>query len=78
DFTRVDHIWDYLQDEHLFRWLAATAVYPQRLWPVTIAIGQALRPTGLELNYEHLYKLSRIPWFQESEMPEELRRELLT
>ncbi|MCB0683857.1 MAG: hypothetical protein KDC32_23570, partial [Saprospiraceae bacterium] len=51
---------------------------PQRLWPVTIAIGQALRPTGLELNYEHLYKLSRIPWFQESEMPEELRRELLT
>lgn len=49
-------------EEPLYRWLRALVVYPESDWNITLAIGKAL---GIELNYEYLLVLARIPWLQE-------------
>lgn len=58
-------------DEALYRWLRALAVYPELNWNVTIAVGKAL---GIEVRYEHLLALARIPWLQTGAMKPALRR----
>lgn len=67
---------DYLReaddrDGALYRWLRALSVYPELNWNVTIAIGRAL---GIEVRYEHLLVLARIPWLQSGAMKPALWR----
>ena len=80
--TDTDRSWrtpaehrDYLREarceEPLYRWLRALTVYPELNWNVTIAIGRAL---GIEVRYEHLLVLARIPWLQEGVMSYSLWR----
>ncbi|RMG78909.1 MAG: PKD domain-containing protein, partial [Bacteroidetes bacterium] len=74
--TAADHR-DYLKDQPaLFQWLCALTIYPKPTWELTIAIGDALRPFGVEVNYENLLTLARIPWLREGRISEKLRLEL--
>lgn len=61
----------------LTTWLRALAVYPSPTWEVTVAIGRALQPEGVEVTYDNLLRLARIPALQEGKFPERVRQEML-
>ena len=45
----------YLKDHPtVYQWLCALAVYPSPNWEITIAIGRALEPRGVEVNFDNL------------------------
>jgi formylglycine-generating enzyme required for sulfatase activity len=69
---------DYLKDHpRVFEWLCATALYAKPTWEITIAIGNALKDFGVEVNYDNLLLLSRIPWLQTGNLKPRLREELI-
>jgi PKD repeat protein len=75
--TASDHA-DFLSlHPELYRWVCALAVYPKPDWNITLAIGRALSPIGVELNYDNLLIISRIPWLVTGELSPRLRKELL-
>ncbi|MEM7659431.1 MAG: PKD domain-containing protein, partial [Bacteroidota bacterium] len=82
DLESIAGLKAYLGTE-LFRWVAATAVYPQPTWEVTLAIGHALSNTSRGkqqdylLTFENLLTLARIPWLQTTLLPNRLREHLL-
>ncbi len=61
----------------LYTWLCALAVHQQPTWELTIAIGKALQPLGVEVTFDHLCLLARIPWLQSGDLHPRLRKELL-
>lgn len=66
---------EYLKEHpEVFRWLKALAVYPDPTWNVTIAIGKEI---GVDVNFDNLLLLSRIPWLQNGDLPTRLWREIL-
>lgn len=75
--TAADHE-DYLREHPgLFTWLQAIAVYPKPVWNLTLAIGHALGEHEVDVNYDNLLILSRIPWLVSGDLPPKLRRSLL-
>lgn len=60
-----------------FRWLCATAVYPELNWDLTMLIGETLFDAAELTKEENVLPLVSLPWFRKSEMPESLRRVLL-
>ena len=69
---------DYLAPHPaLETWFLALAVYPQPNWELTIAIGRALQDQGVEVNYDNLLYLARIPSLREGRFEPRLRREML-
>lgn len=79
---RVADIREYLNDEDLFQWLCAAAVYPTVRWEVLLSVGAAvLKERGVlhKLHFECLLKLSRIDWLNRpsGHIPGEMRLELL-
>jgi hypothetical protein len=79
DLENVDELQAYLDDEPLFQAVCALAVYPALKWPVTLALFDAIakQRTGLELSYDNLLKLSRIPWMHANKFEQALRLQLL-
>jgi len=76
----ADLLRDYLNDEDLFQWLCAAAVYPTLRWEVLLAVGAAvLKERGAlnKLNYISLLKLTRISWLTGAAIPAGIRLELL-
>ena len=68
---------DYLKDHpQVFEWLCALVIYPKPTWEITIAVGHALRDFGVEVNYDNLLLLSRIPWLQTGNLKSRLRDDL--
>lgn len=61
----------------MYKWLCALAVCPQPRWETTIAIGKALKPVGVEVTFDKLLLLARIPFLQSGILPGSLRIELL-
>jgi formylglycine-generating enzyme required for sulfatase activity len=61
-------------DDELVRWFKALAVFPIPSWEMTIAIGKAL---GIDVTYDKLLQLARIPVLQSDRFDERLRRELM-
>jgi len=86
DLYTVEGLREYLTPIHpaLFRWVAATTVFPQARWEITLGIGHALSAETLEgdgaflLTFENLLTLARIPWLQTQVIPSELRQALLS
>lgn len=77
--TAAEHQ-DYLKNHPaLYRWVSALAVYPKPDWNITLAIGHALAAADpkIEVNYDNLLIISRIPWLQSGDLPARLRGELL-
>ena len=75
--TAADHA-NYLQDHpHLFKWLCAAALYPKPEWDMTLAIGRALSPVGVDVTYDNLLILSRIPWLTNGDLSPRLRHQLM-
>ena len=76
NWRRWRFIEEYLQnyDADLVRWFSALAVFPIPSWEMTIAIGRAL---GVEISYNRLLILSRIPSLQSDRFDERLRREMM-
>ncbi|MBC7775717.1 MAG: PKD domain-containing protein [Phycisphaerae bacterium] len=66
-----DYLKEAIQDKKIYHWLRALVVYPELNWNVTIAIGRNL---GIDVRYEHLLLLARIPWLQEGVMKTSLWR----
>lgn len=58
-------------------WLRALAIYPTPTWETTIALGRALAPWGVEVTYDQLLQLARIPDLQVGRWNERVRREML-
>lgn len=75
--TWADHQSYFRDQPGLQLWLKALAVYPTPTWEVTIAIGKALEPMGVKVNFDQLLLLSRIPWLQNSRFDPRLREEML-
>ncbi len=78
----VNAIRQYLDDEDLFQWLCALAVYPTVRWETTLAIGAAVlkeRKALYKLNFISLLKLSHIEWLTTNTgaIPNKTRLELL-
>lgn len=89
DLETVEGLRSYLGPE-LFRWVAATLVYPWPVWEMTLAIGKALsKSTATDeavserpeerylLTYTHLLRIARIPWMHSGDVPTSLRLDLL-
>ncbi|MEL6658602.1 MAG: SUMF1/EgtB/PvdO family nonheme iron enzyme [Bacteroidota bacterium] len=76
NWRRWRFIEEYLNnyDPALVRWFSALAVFPVPSWEMTIAIGRAL---GIEIRYNYLLILSRIPSLQSDRFDERLRREMM-
>lgn len=75
--TAADHE-DYLKVyPNLYKWLAAIALYPKPEWNMTLAIGRALLPVGVEVTYDNLLVLSRIPWLITGDLSPNLRHQLI-
>jgi hypothetical protein len=75
-----DLLRQYLNDEDLFQWLCAAAVYPTLRWEVLLAVGAAIlkeRKALNKLNYISLLKLTRISWLTGAAIPAAIRLELL-
>jgi formylglycine-generating enzyme required for sulfatase activity len=75
--TAADHK-EYLKAyPELYKWLAAIALYPKPEWNMTLAIGRALLPVGVEVTYDNLLVLSRIPWLITGDLSPNLRHQLI-
>ena len=59
------------------RWLAATAIYPELHWDLTIKIGHTLSEEDELVTYENLHQLTRIDWFRKGAIPDKYREKLL-
>ncbi len=69
---------DYLCNHPaVFTWLCGLCVYAECDWAMTLAIGRALQPFGVEVTYNNLLLLTRIPWLRNNETDHDLRLELL-
>lgn len=68
-----------------FGWLAAAALYPRPVWELTLAMGSLFQDKtersesfgDQEVDYDDLLVLTRMPWLQDGDLPEELRGQLL-
>jgi len=80
EFNSLDDIRDFLQDPHLVDWLAATTVYPEPQWEITLAVGKAFEQfpeyQGI-LTLPNLRRLTQIKWMNRDAFPENLRQDLL-
>ena len=67
----------WLDDEALFQWLCACAVYPELHWNLTLHLaGLDCLPRQL-LTEARLLKLLRLPWFRDGRIPDPWRWALL-
>jgi hypothetical protein len=73
-FEHVQSLKQYLNVEKLFQLICALAVYPRLQWPLTLALSDALK---IELNYDQLLKIARIPWLNKDQLDDKIRLELL-
>ncbi len=73
-------------DERLLQWLAVTAIYPTLEWDWTLQLGAIVEKwahtegvTFSEplVSFENLYALTRLSFFQEGKMPDNLRLMLI-
>ncbi|MGB0932380.1 MAG: hypothetical protein ACPGVB_16480, partial [Chitinophagales bacterium] len=60
-----------------FKWLCATAVYPEMNWDLTVYIGEALFDERTLTREENVMSLVNLPWFRKGAMPEGLRMALM-
>jgi hypothetical protein len=76
---QIPQLEKYLDDDFLFQWICAIAVYPRIQWDVLISIGDAISKSyeRADINYTTLLKISRIPWMQQGSFPDGLRLALL-
>ncbi|KAA3624060.1 MAG: acyl carrier protein [Bacteroidetes bacterium] len=61
----------------VYKWLCALSVCPQVNWETTIAIGQALKPLGVEVTFDKLLLLARVPFLQTGILSGRLRLEMM-
>ena len=57
--------------------MCALAVYPDPDWAITIAVGRALEPLGVEVTFDNLRILGQVPWLRGEAFPPKLRFALL-
>jgi len=74
NFDTIQSLKQYLNDEKLFQLICMLAVYPRLQWPLTLALADALK---LELNYDLLLKIARIPWLNKDQPDDKIRLQLL-
>ncbi len=80
-----DAIWAIVKTEKgeeniLFQWIAALALYPKIKWEILLSIGKAILDTygkAEELNYTNLLRICRIQWIMDAQFPDYTRLDLL-
>ncbi|MCP4273750.1 MAG: SUMF1/EgtB/PvdO family nonheme iron enzyme [Gammaproteobacteria bacterium] len=75
NLKEIKNLKAFLGDD-LFKWLAASVVYPHPTWEITLAVGKAISPHLV--NYDNILTMSHVPWLQTGTIPRKLRTELLT
>jgi hypothetical protein len=76
----MDVLREYLEDDELFQWVCAMAVYPVIKWEPMLAVGSALLTAShslYKLNYANLLKIVRIGWLNGKTIPQDIRTRLL-
>lgn len=77
-WTRIKTYQDYLKDHpKVYQWLMALAVYPEPNWNITLAIGKKLQSQGVEVSYDNLLLLARIPCLRTGVLTASLRQQFL-
>ena len=78
DFDDEGSLREYLNDdENLFQWLCATAVYSKIRWEVFLETGKVILSDKSKICYGTLLKFVRIKWMQEGSFPASTRLMLL-
>ncbi|MEM9821810.1 MAG: FISUMP domain-containing protein, partial [Bacteroidota bacterium] len=72
-----DHFKYLVEHPELYTWLCAIAVCQQPTWELSIAIGKALQSKGVEVTFDNLSILARIPWLQNGDLHPRLRQDLI-
>lgn len=75
NFENINALETYIDHPGLFQGLCALAIYPQLKWNLLLRFLHAIDPSLLK--YEHLLKLTRIPWVANAHLPIVTRFELL-
>ena len=77
-WRQFDELKNYLSAyPALQKWVFALAVHPYLSWELTLAIGHALESEGVEITFDNLLMISRIPWLQQGHFPPKLRLQML-
>lgn len=63
------------KNEELLHWVASLALYPDVYWELTLHLGKTLDPNLL--NKQNLSKIAQLDWFQQGEIPEKARLQLI-
>lgn len=80
DFENISDLRRYLDNDSLFYWVCALAIYPKPYWEITLVIGKKLEEYFKNvklLNYDNLIKLTRIKWLQKGDKLLEISGKLL-
>jgi len=76
----VEEVRQWMDNEDLFQWVCAAALYPTIEWEVLIAVGAAVlqdRKAAHQLTYTNLLRIARTGWFDAKTIPPAIRIELL-
>lgn len=61
------------------QWIAACAIYPELNWSLTLQLGKLLsNEQNNLLTINNLLEISRLEWFKQGEIPDDIRRELIS
>ncbi|MDM8535878.1 formylglycine-generating enzyme family protein [Desulfobacterales bacterium HSG17] len=75
DLNNADKLENRLNDESIFQWVCACAVYPEINWSLTLYLGMLQKKPVSE---NALLTLIQLPWFKTGTMPDDLRLELIS
>ncbi|MDB5151084.1 MAG: hypothetical protein JWQ57_5104, partial [Mucilaginibacter sp.] len=81
--SNLDDLYDYCDNNDLYRWICCLAIYPVIDWNLAIAIGNALQEKIADnknkplVSYDHLSQIARINWVIEGRIPDALKLAML-
>ena len=71
NMSDINQLKKYIIDDETFQWLCACAVYPELHWNLTLYLGSKI--IKKPITEKQLLNLIRLPWFQEGNIPDDLR-----
>jgi hypothetical protein len=78
DRSRLRQLLRNALGERAFAWLAATSLFPELRWPLTLSLKSKLQPSDTAGEADPaLRTVARLPWFRRGWMPEWVRKALV-
>jgi formylglycine-generating enzyme required for sulfatase activity len=64
-----------IDDDFLFQWVCACAVYPELHWNLTLTVGTRIQQAPVQ--EAQVLRLLQLPWFQKAVIPDQWRKALI-